>query len=322
VVAKAKKPAKALKIGAKGAILFCLRDMAIIAARLPNGKVIPVVTNDGLGASPLLKNPYGIAWDSAQRRFWVADKGQSAVWQFHVDIETLRFTNAVALDLGSFHAPCMLDWHPKFGLLAGCFGVPGAPGAVALYDGGSWRNLMPPEFKGAVTHCCWLPNGGFCFISRSDCVLWVAEGPGVQPSPRTIPGKARRLSPVSGSLRQLLLRYVQGLCFSKRRNAILVADASLGAIYEVNLNDGKYALLAGKPLLSDSFSQANLQSGRADVWLGPIRAIAEDSEGRVLFLDGETGRLLRVSAGGLEILGNALLENHSGRVAGTGMLVI
>jgi len=63
--------------------------------------------------------------------------------------------------------------------------------------------------------------------------------------------------------------------------------------------------------------------GPSDVWLGPIRGLCELSDGRWVFLDGESGHLFSFSEeGGLDDLGSAFPPGLGGPVLGTGMHLV
>jgi hypothetical protein len=306
-----------------GTVLTCLRNQQCVVARIP-GRDSAILAG---GADAPLSAPYGIAWDANKKHLWVADKRSSSLLRLSLCLSHVNENFVFSLqgldriEIGSCAAPCMLDIHPEFGLLVGCFGGESTRGSVIQYDGNDSCVLTPTALANRITHCCWLPDGGYCYVARGDWTLWYAENRKASPCALTVPGARRALSASSGELKHLRLRYVQGLCYSKTRNAVLVGDASLGAIYALDLKAKRYAVIAGRPTLSDSQLRANVKSGPSEVWLGPIRAVAENIAGDLLWLDGECGRIFRLNERN-EIIdaGSALPDGESRQVGGCGML--
>lgn len=277
---------------------------------------------------PLFEAPYGLAFDPLNSQLWVSDKSRNALFRLSIQ-RRIHEENFGAwavqerVEVPEVRCPCMLDYAAERGLLVGCYGIGHLWGAVMRFDGQVWQRLTAPDFRHKVTHCVWLPGGGYCFVTRRDSVLWVADELEAPPRALTLPGNRRLLSPESGPLSNLRLRYVQGLVYSRRRQALLVADASLGAIYEVNLKSSSYRVVCGRPTLSDSSFAARLQPGSGHGWLGAIRALAEDEEGQVLWLDGECGNLWRVAGEQrIELVGSALPEGCRLGVMGCGMITL
>lgn len=302
--------------------VYCLREQGGIAFKTKQRESCPLWPRvAGLAEnSPRLRSPYGLAFDETGKTLWVADKHAHTIWRFAFNGSSLESHGAIRLQKAN--GPCMLDYQPECGLLIGCYGVSSERGAVLRLKGDAAVPLTPMDFCGRVTHCCWLPDGGYCYVTRDDSVLWRQEAEDAPAVPLTLPGNARILSPENGRLEKLRLRYVQGMYFSKKRNALMVADASLGAIFALHLDQGEFRLVAGKPTLSDSTYKADVQAGDPSVWLGPIRALSEDREGCLVWLDGESGQLMRLSNGGIEILGPAVPGRERSRLLGCGMIRI
>ena len=309
------------------ALVYCHRRQGNVLCRESNGTLRVLFGKNAAGISPKFTAPYGIAADHARQGVWISDKHSNTIWfakfaNSHANLWSSENFQFEKFTHHAMRAPCMVDVHPSQGTLVACYGTTSEPGALIRFDGKVWEDITVENFKEKITHCCWWPDGGYSYVTRSDSVLWHCEGVGAVPRALTISGNNRMLSPTSGPLEKLRLRYVQGLRYSLHRDGLLIADASLGAIYFVDLKSGSYFVVAGKPTITNSEQRALLSSGRADVWLGPIRGIAEDSSGRILILDGERGSLYLLKGS------NELqeIESHtcelSKVILGTGMALI
>lgn len=319
----------------EGTLIYCLRNQRQIAARLPGGEVVSVVHsgqqieggNDDSDRL-VLAMPYGVAVNNSWGQLWIADKHRNVIWALGLGLSKGNSTNGQRYAVTDAEAiptpmrgPCMLDWDGERGLLAAFYGECGSPGGVARYSDGEWETLTPEEFRGFVTHCCWLPDGGYCFVSRSHSLLYIARKPGQEPCPVTAPGNVRKLCPPEGDLEQLRLRYVQGLRYAPGKGVLLAADASLGAIFEIDLAKNRYRCVAGRPVLQESGAKALVSPGNKAVWLGPVRAVEADSKGDVVWLDGESGRLLKLGQRqDISLLGPGIPDGLAARTAGAGMV--
>ena len=313
--------------GAIEQLVYCHRRQGTILFRESNGQLRVLLGKNASEGSPQFFAPYGIAVDQGRHGFWISDKQANAVWFAKFSISDMGAWSYERFQFERFvhnamRAPCMVDVHPSLGLLTACYGTTAEPGGLIRYDGNVWEDITVENFRDKITHCCWWPDGGYSYVTRSDSVLWHCEGFGAAPRALTLSGNNRMLSPISGPLEKLRLRYVQGLRYSVHRDGLLIADASLGAIYFVDLKNGSYFVVAGKPSITDSEQQALLSTGRSDLWLGPIRGITEDTLGRILILDGEQGFLyLLENSGELKEIETFSRELSKG-ILGTGMVVV
>ena len=164
-----------------GTIIYTTRRLGFVGAFLPSRLVVPLIVSGDRRAARFFEGlpfePYGIAYDTTRRGCWLADKQNNRVWFVRFSgVDSISaggepVEEAIAYTDQSVAEPCHLDFHPQYGLLAGCYGDCGQAGAVMCYDGSTWNRLTPPDFKDHVTHCCWLPDGGYCYVTRSDWVL-------------------------------------------------------------------------------------------------------------------------------------------------------
>jgi hypothetical protein len=301
--------------------VYSLRAQGVVAARTGDEEPRVLASRGGAVFGVSYAEPYGLAYGEGKKTLWVADKPNHAVWALRIPASGSA-TVKEKLHSAEARGPCMLDVHSKHGLLVGCYGDCVGGGSVSQHDGERWTRVTPADFRDRVTHCCWLPDGGYCYVTRSDSVLWYAKGLLAPAVPLTQPGK-RELSPPAGPVGQLRLRYVQGLRYSTNREALLVADASLGAIYQVDPTNSTFELLVGRPALSDSTLRTDLsRDPRSDTWLGPVRALVEDEKGRVLWVNGEDGVLYAFAGGKVTSLGSLLPEGCEPPLVGSGLTLL
>lgn len=308
-----------------GTLLYCVRDPASVVARLTDGRTVNVVSANQTGHPLPLSIPYGVAMDVSRGGFWVSDKGSRAVWFVETECSgrDIKVGKTECHMVEPARGPCMLDVDEKRGLLVGCFGESGEPGAVAQYSSkGKWKSLSASSFTGCVTHCCWIDGGGYCFVNREDSVLWHASSLSADAKPLTLSGRFRRLSEESGQLSSLRLRYVQGIFYSRGRKRLIVADASLGTIYGIDLKRQRYEVVAGLPTISDSRMRAGLTSGPGKRFLGPIRGVAENKSGELVFLEGEGGCVFRVAGDRIEKVCAVKEGRGKSRLLGTGLIAV
>lgn len=307
----------------KDTLIYCLRKQRLIVARIPSGAKL-VLGGDERGEAPFSNNyfePYGVAYDSTRGGFWVADKAESELWFMEFSGSPLRLEPKEKLKFAA-RKLCALDFHPDHGLLVGCYGCRATPGGVLWLKGAEHRFLTQDDKAAPVSHVQWLPDGGYCYVARDTSMLWVAKSLDDAARPLTAPS-ARVLCPDRGLLDKLRLRYVQGTHYSRKRKTLLIADASLGAIYEVNLIENSYSVLLGSPAISDSTFKADLQDGASGRWLGTVRALAEDGGGRITFVDGETNRLFAFDGNSsIKSLGSLMPDGSFCYGSGMGMTTI
>lgn len=308
----------------RGALVYCLRShRGGVGAKLPGGRVLSRKTSEER------EELYGLAVDEKRGGLWLSDKSKQTLSFVKAEVaegDELLFSEVESHTADCLRAPCMLDLDVARGLLVGCFGAPSdeRAGGVALYDGKSWQEITPEGMPQRVTHCCWLPDGGYCFVSRLNSSIWRAAEPGEEPV-QVVGGTRRKvLCPAEGPLTHLRLRYVQGLIYSRSRKALIVADGSLGAIFEVDLNKSGYRVLVGEPRLVHKGCSANLESGSPDVFLGAIRGLSERPNGELVWLDGEQGRLFSYSPKKKEIKGegSAFADGRVAAMSGAGLVVV
>lgn len=284
-----------------GSLVCSVRKLQAVCARPASGEPVIIADASGiwgpdLGAGQF--EPYGLAFDSMKNVLWISDKLSNRIL-----LARLCFNEPDELFLeleGEFRntemwGPCMLDFSAKHGLVVACSGDCSFGGSgVFKFDGKKkWEKLAPTEGRAEISHTCWLPDGRFCYVTRFDSVVHIGE-PGKELLPLTSPAR-KVLSPESGQTRELRLRYVQGLVYCPERKSLLIADCSLGCVYEIDPDAGTFRLFAGRPTLSNSLSRACLGLGPSDVWLGPVRAIALDSSGQLNWVDGESGSLFAIA---------------------------
>lgn len=293
----------------------CLREHGALAMR--QGSRPPLFVHF---AQVTLRAPYGLAVDQDSRCLWIADKYRHCLMRLDC-AQPSREPFIMDLPQAAY-GPCMLDYALEYGLLVGCYGISAESGAVLALTHSGWVRITPPDFSGRVTHCCWLSEGACCFVTRDDSLLWLKESPGAPAVRLTLPGNQRTLTAEFGALETLRLRYVQGLLFSKTRGTLLVADASLGAIFEINLRAKRFRVLAGVPTLTDSTYRSNFEGGSTAVCLGPIRALAEDLEQRLVWLDGASGHLYRLESNVATDLGSMMPKQDKFRMLGCGLQIL
>ena len=251
--------------------------------------------------------PYGITYDPGSNHIWLADKLNNKLWRLSISINRLNSSHvdAVAFNSPLVVEPCSIDYSPLYGLLIACYGSESCNGKLIRYFEGNWTSLAF-EIADRFTHCCWLPRGGYCFITRSDTRLWIAEDIASRPEPFSMPTRSFG-GPLSGELRELRLSYVQGLCYSISKNAVFIADPNLRKIFQVCLNEKTYFALEGKngPLP------------------GEFRGITGDLEKNIVWINGENGELFRITAWNeVESLGNGVENTADYGIVGVGMSMV
>ena len=275
-----------------GTLIYTLRTLRRIAARLPSGlgQLLFEPSSKPAESPPDEAKPefYGVVYDAARRGVFVANKFRNALWFFQPKNDKLVLTEKHTCD--RLVAPCTLSMSPSHGVLIGCYGsCRNRQSGLWHYDFTNWRLLTSAETQLSISHCCWL-DGQFCYVDRMDSVLWLGRLGDSKLEAITSPNN-NRLSPNAGKTAELRLRYVQGIHFSPSEKMLYIADASLGAIFKVNTKTRTYELVAGRQTPSDSTTRANLCSGSSNKWLGPMRALTQDIKGNLTWLDGESGKL-------------------------------
>lgn len=303
-------------------LLYFIRKQGLFVSKSFDGETIAEDPTPSL-IPVRFQAPYGITRDSAKAGWWISDKAANSVHYLKFSLDdssplAIREHEILQLPRLGLHSPCMIDHDSGHGLLIACYGYTSKCGLLQ-YNEKLWRILTPACSRLAVTHACWLSNGGYCFVSRDDSILWLCPESECSPRPVTITGRVRAASAQSGPLSRLRLRYVQGLHFCKKTNELLIADANLGCIYSVDLKHQTFHVRVGRPTVSDSSYVANVKPGSADVWLGTIRGVTKDFAGRPVWIDGESGQVLFLSEGQIATAGTALPVGVNCGVQGTGM---
>ena len=311
-----------------GTVVSSMRSTQSVLARLPDGATDTLFQQADLPETRVSQrryfSPYGIAYDSAREGFWLADKLNASIWFLTASADAMPNSLIAEKEYrhGSLSEPCGLDFHPRNGLLIGGYGdsTLGTPGGVFQLADDRLTPLVQFATRERVTHCCWLPDGGFCYVTRSDSILWHCPEPGQAARPLTLRGE-RMLCPDSGPLGQLRLRYVHGLVYSPLQQCILIADAALGAIYKVDLRHEEFSLYFGRPTLGHSNSIADVRDD-PNVWLGRIAAMAEDTDGSIVWLEGSRGNWFRFRENRIEAMGPALPGGQGGPLLGCGVTIV
>lgn len=287
-----------------GSIVFTLRRQKRVGVLQPNRELQTLCDRDLICSSTFTNRrtfePYGLVYDPNERTLWVADKGNSCLIRLALDsagrvdtVERVVPGEKEQITIGLI-APCSLDICSRRGILVSCFGNSEHLGSLVQYREGNWTRLVPPSFLDRISHATWLEKDAFCYITRSDSVLWLVEKAGATPTQLTTPSVIPQAASVEipGALE---LMYVQGLVYSPLRKKLYLADALRNAVYSIDASIlSKCSKEKSHLGQSNAIDLLGFSSDRSS-WRGPARAIALGAnEDEVISLDGGAAEFHRI----------------------------
>lgn len=316
-----------------GSIVFTLRRQKRIGVLQPNQELQTLCHGDqictSISSNRRTFEPYGLIHDSDESALWVADKGNSCLLRIALDsagrvdaVERFAPGGKEQFSLGLI-APCSLNLCPRRGLLVSCFGSSIQVGSLVQYYAGTWTRLVPDSFLDRISHASWLEKDAFCYVTRSDSVLWYVEKPGATPIQLTTPSMLPQTASIEipGALELL---YVQGLVYSQERRKLYLTDAIRNATYSIETSAlSRCAKEKGHLVPSDVIDLCGFNGNNSN-WRGPARAVAFGTCGEeVIALDGGSAEIYRIQQSQApQYIGKVISDQEPIEILGCGIQAI